>query len=229
MGQWAADSPSAANRDWAEQVARQYRRALAESIDDDPDMSGLRPAAFRAGNHLVDVLGDLLHGRSRLVDVPGATTAERQDQFVARFVASVGGDGGLVGDAVARRAARRTAEKLLDADSPVDTALRAGDGSVRLPGDLFCSIYRFFFGELVGGYVGTVIAEGLPLAMALAVPFDPTGLVASRVTAQVLGALPDPCTDAASRTPSQGLLVETARELLTQTVDTALGIREVQP
>ncbi|SCL29731.1 hypothetical protein GA0070616_3939 [Micromonospora nigra] len=192
-------------------------------------MSGLRPAALRAGNDLVDVLGDLLRGTSRLVAVPGETVPQRQDEFVARFVAGVGGDGGLVGDAVARRAARRAAEELLADDSPVTTALRTGEGSVRITGDLFCRIYRFFFGDIVAGYVDTAIAEGVPLAMSLAVPLDPTGLVASTVAAHVLDVLPDPCAEAASRPPRGGLLVETAHELLTRTVETALGTWEAQP
>ncbi|WP_433391085.1 hypothetical protein [Micromonospora sp. KLBMP9576] len=219
-----------ADLDSAERLAERYRRALADTLRDDPDMSGLRPAALRVGGQLVSVLADLLDGESALfTDMAGSTAQEREDEFVARFVSTVGGDGGLVGDSVARRAARRTAEKLLDDCPAAEAALRTREGTVRLDGDLFCSLYRFFFGEFVGEFISTVIVESLPLTVPLTLPLDPTGLVASAVTRQVVESLPDPCAEATGRDPRRGLLAETAGELVNDMVEHALGLREASP
>jgi hypothetical protein len=223
------DEPTPDHREAAERLAEQLRVALARSLDDDPDMAGLRPAALRSGHELVHVLGDLLGGRSSLLTDPTAATTAggREDEFVARFVTVVGGEGGLIGDAVARRAARRAAERLLDEAPGVSTV--PGGLPVRLTGELFCGVYRFFFGEFVGEFVRTVIAETLPLAVVpFALPFDPTGLVAGAVSRQVIDVLPDPCDEASRTAPRPGLLTETAHQLVTDTVERAIGLREEQ-
>ncbi|MFC7550244.1 hypothetical protein [Plantactinospora sp. GCM10030261] len=216
-----------AQEDWVEQAAERCRQSLTDALRDDPDdLAGLRPSAVRAGERLVQALGELLDGRSPLVGVPGATAQERQDRFVAEFVNAVAGTGGLVSDAIARRAARRSAEGLLIEESPVTAALRTGSGGVRISGELFCTVYRLFFGEYVGEFIRTVIAEGMALAAPLALPGDPTGLVAGAVAKQVIQVLPDPCGATTGREPRKGLLATIAGELLTDVVDSALGIRK---
>ncbi|MFI7433189.1 hypothetical protein [Micromonospora haikouensis] len=193
-------------------------------------MSGLHQAALQAGHGLVSALAAFLDRESTLwTAMPGATSQAREDEFVARFVATVGGEGGLVGDSVARRAARRTAEKLLDGCPPAASAIRSGCEPARIDGEVFCALYRFFFGEFVGQFVSTVIAEALPVVVPLALPFDPTGLIASAVTRQVIQVLPDPCAEAAGRKPRRSLLAETADEMVTDMVEHAFGLRETSP
>ncbi|WP_229403997.1 MULTISPECIES: hypothetical protein [Micromonospora] len=229
-GRPPAPEPTAEQEEKAERLAERLRAALSRSLCDDPEMSGLRRAALRAGENLVGVLGELQDGRSGLFTAPSGTTArQREDEFVTRFVVAVGGGGGLIGDAVARRAARSAAERLLAEAAPATAP--AGDGlPVRLTGEVFCDVYRFFFGEFVGEFVRTVISESLPLAVVpFALPVDPTGLVAGAVTRQVIAVLPDPCAEAGGREPRPGLLTETAHELLNATVEHALGLREEQP
>jgi hypothetical protein len=217
---------SPAQEEWAERTAEGYRTALADSLRNDPEFSNLRPTAVLAGGRLVQALGELLDGRSPLVDPSGASAKAREDRFVARFVGEVAGNGGLISDAVARRTARRTAEQLLDDGSPVGAALRAGGGDVRITGELFCTVYRLFFGEYVGEFIRTTLAEGMALAAPIALPIDPTGLIVGAVTRQIVKALPDPCGATTDREPRQGLLAKVAGELLTDVVDQALGIRE---
>jgi hypothetical protein len=229
-----ADEPAPADRGrQIASLAERCRRDLADALRDAPDLADLRPTAIRVGGNLVRTLGELLDGRSALLDVPGATAEEREDHFVAGFVTAVGGNGGLVSDAVARRAARRAAEQLLGEGSPVADALRdGGETDARISGELFCTVYRHFFGEYVGEFVRTAVGEGIALAAApLALPVDPTGLVAGAVARQVMKILPDPCDAAADRQPRDGLLTTVAGELLTDVVDRALGIQpeEVTP
>jgi len=228
------DEPAPADRGrQIASLAERCRRDLADALRDAPDLADLRPTAIRVGGNLVRTLGELLDGRSPLLDVPGATAEEREDHFVAGFVTAVGGNGGLVSDAVARRAARRAAEQLLGEGSPVADALRdGGETGARISGELFCTVYRHFFGEYVGEFVRTAVGEGIALAAApLALPVDPTGLVAGAVARQVMKILPDPCDAAADRQPRDGLLTTVAGELLTDVVDRALGIQpeEVTP
>ena len=228
------DEPAPADRGrQIASLAERCRRDLADALRDAPDLADLRPTAIRVGGNLVRTLGELLDGRSPLLDVPGATAEEREDHFFAGFVTAVGGNGGLVSDAVvARRAARRAAEQLLGEGSPVADALRDGGTGARISGELFCTVYRHFFGEYVGEFVRTAVGEGIALAAApLALPVDPTGLVAGAVARQVMKILPDPCDAAADRQPRDGLLTTVAGELLTDVVDRALGIQpeEVTP
>ncbi|SCL20115.1 hypothetical protein GA0074694_2929 [Micromonospora inyonensis] len=210
----------------AEQDAERFRRLLAKALGEDPDMSGLRPAALGSGARLVDALADLFAGRSGLLSgIPDGTADDREDAFVARFVAAVGGDGGLIGDAVARRAARRTAERLLADDPTLASAVHSGVPSARVTGEVFCTAYRFFFGEFMGEFVRASIAESVPLVL----PVDPTGLITAAVARKVVDLIPDPCDGAERRAPGPGRLAETARELVTDAVELALGLREEHP
>lgn len=227
-GDTPTDVPAPEPAPTAERDAARFRRLLAEALRADPDLSGLRPAALGSGTKLVDALADLRAGRSELIpEKPGTTAASQEDEFVARFVTAVGGDGGLVGDAVARRAARRTAERLLD-DPPLASAVREGVPAIRITDDLFCTAYRFFFGEFVGEFVRTTIAESVPLALPAVLPVDPTGLIVGAVARQVVELIPSPC-DATRRERAPGRLAEIAHELVNDAVDKAFGLREEQP
>lgn len=213
-----ADSPPDDEPGPATDVAAQFRQALREALQDDPEGFGLRDAALRGGERLVRVLDELRH-RSPSV-LQHLSPSEPADDFVRRFVAEVGGDGRLVVDAVTRRAARQVAERLLAPDGPLTDPTRPQ----RLTGELFCALYQLFFGELVGEFVHVLIAEHLKLAVPVLVLLDPTDTVAGLVAHQVTNIVPNPCGHAAASEPDRPSLAEVARELLTEAVTQALGL-----
>ncbi|MEU9825630.1 hypothetical protein [Micromonospora chersina] len=201
-------------------MATQFRRALQHALLDNPERFGLREAALNVGQRLIAVLDDLRQPDPPILrDLPGQDPADSADEFVRRFVAEVGGDGRLVVDAVSRRAARAIAERLVSPAGPLADPARPQ----RVTGELFCTLYRLFFGELVGEFVHVLIAENVKLAVPV-LAFDPTDTVAGFVADQVVKLLPDPCATATAREPGQSRLAEVARDLLTETVTEALGL-----
>ncbi|WP_091614588.1 hypothetical protein [Micromonospora mirobrigensis] len=207
----------------AEEVATQFRRALRDALRDDPTRFGLRDTALDVGQRLVTVLDDLRQPDPAILrDLPQQDTPAATDEFVRRFVTEVGGDGRLIVDAIARRAARGAAERLVAPAGPLADPARPQ----RITGELFCAIYRLFFGELIGEFVHVLIAENIKLAVPALVVLDPTDTVAGFVAGQVVRLLPDPCDAATAREPERPRLAEVARELLTDTVTEALGLGE---
>ncbi|MEV4493455.1 hypothetical protein AB0K04_25495 [Micromonospora coxensis] len=213
-----ADSLTDGDPGGVTEVAVQFRRALREALQDDPEAFGLRDAALRSGERLVEALDGLRHRDPPMLRHLSAS--QPADDFVRRFVAEVGGDGRLVVDAVTRRAARQVAERLLAPDGPLADPTRPQ----RLTGELFCALYQLFFGKLVGEFIHVLIAENLKLAVPALVLLDPTDMVAGLVADQVVRILPNPCAHAAAQEPGRPPLVEAARELLTETVTQALGL-----
>ncbi|MER6590624.1 hypothetical protein ABT214_01865 [Micromonospora purpureochromogenes] len=227
LTKWTPEADSRPNsltgddRRAAEEVAAQFRRALRDALLEDPERFGLRDAAQDAGRRLVAALDDL-----RRPDPPmlrhfqDPTSTTPADQFVHRFVTEVGGDGRLIVDAAARRAARRSAERLIAPDGPLADPARPQ----RVTGELFCALYQLFFGELVGEFVHILIAENIKLAVPALVLLDPTDTVAGFVAGQIVKVLPDPCAEATARESVRPRLAEVARDLLVETVTEALGL-----
>ncbi|MET8199581.1 hypothetical protein [Micromonospora taraxaci] len=91
-------------------------------------------------------------------------------------------------------------------------------------GELFCALYRAFFGEVVGEFVHILIAENIKIAVPALVILDPTDVVAGFVADQVVKVLPDPCAEAVKRGPEPPRLADVAKDLLTTTVTQALGL-----
>ncbi|GAA2216841.1 hypothetical protein ACFY2R_29105 [Micromonospora olivasterospora] len=209
------------DRRTASDVATQYRRALRDALLEEPERFGLRDAAQEAGHRLVTALDELRQPDPPLLrDLHRAAPTDPADEVVRRFVTEVGGDGRLIVDAAIRRAARRVAERLVAPDGPL-----AGPASPsRLTGELFCALYRTFFGELVGEFVHVLIAENVKLAVPALMMLDPTDAVAGFVADQVVKVLPDPCEEAAAREPQRPRLAEVARDLVGTTVTEALGL-----
>ncbi|MFI7427454.1 hypothetical protein ACIBPB_10745 [Micromonospora sp. NPDC049836] len=226
LSEWVPDNDSRPDslteddRRIAEEVAAQFRRALRDALLDDPERFGLRDAALDAGQRLIAVLDGLRRPDPVVLrGLPGPDPAASGDEFVRRFVSEVGGDGRLVVDAATRRAAREVAERLVDPAGPLADTARPK----RVTGELFCALYQLFFGELVGEFVHVLIAEHIKLAVPV-LAFDPTDTVAGFVADQVVKLLPDPCGTAAAREPERPRLAEVARDLLSETVNEALGL-----
>ncbi|SCL67212.1 hypothetical protein [Micromonospora peucetia] len=215
------DSLTENDRRTAEDVATRFRRALRDALLDDPRRFGLRDAAQEGGARLITVLDDLRRPDPPMLRHLDATASiSPQDEFVRRFVDEVGGDGRLIVDAATRRAARRVAERLIVPGDPL------ANTSGRVTGELFCALYRLFFGELVGEFVHILIAENVKLAVPPLVLLDPTDAVAGFVADQVVKVLPDPCAAATERQTSRTSLADVARDLLVETVTEALGVSD---
>ncbi|MBT8224226.1 MAG: hypothetical protein HKP61_01800 [Dactylosporangium sp.] len=173
------------------------RRALAEDLADDPDRYGLRPAAVAAGQRLVDALAALMRGET-LPPPTGPVPDDPVGALRAGLVEQVAGDGTLIADSVVRRAAVRCAERLTEPGSPITAALADGDvrpGSRSVTGELFCVIYRMFFGEVVGEFLKTAIAAKLQV-MVPVLPVLPLGIggkVAEWAAGKAVELIPNPC------------------------------------
>ncbi|MFF5217625.1 hypothetical protein [Micromonospora sp. NPDC000442] len=207
------------DRRTAERTAEKFRNALRDALREDPERFGIKGSAKASGERLVTVLDDLRQSDPALLRGIADRPLTPADEFVRRFVAEVGGNGRLVVDAATRRAARRVAERLMDHDGPLAAPLRPGG----ISGELFCALYRSFFGDLVGQFVHILIAENVKLALPV-LALDPTDTVAGIVADQIVKVLPDPCAVANAREPEQPRLVDIARDLLTETVTEALGL-----
>ncbi|MEO3780679.1 hypothetical protein ABGB16_28480 [Micromonospora sp. B11E3] len=205
----------------ASDVATQYRRALRDALLEDPERFGLRGAAQEAGHRLVTALDELLRPDPPLLrDLHRAAPTDPAGEFVRRFVTEVGGDGRLIVDAATRRAVREVAERLVAPDGPLADPASPS----RITGELFCALYRTFFGEMVGEFVHVLIAENVKLAVPALVALDPTDVVAGFVADQVVKVLPDPCEEEAVREPRRPRLADVARDLVGTTVTEALGL-----
>ncbi|MBN1174105.1 MAG: hypothetical protein JXA67_18175 [Micromonosporaceae bacterium] len=202
------------------------RRALADDLAEDPDRYGLRPATLAAGQRLVDTLAALMRGEP-LPPATGPVPDDPIEALRARFVEQVAGDGTLVADAVVRRAAVRCAERLTEADSPVTAAIRDGDsGSGSVTGELFCIIYRMFFGEVVGEFLKTAIATKIQvLVPVLAVlPFGIGGKLAEWVAGKAVGLIPNPCEEKEQPEHAGQPLSAVATKLLDSAFRHAVGL-----
>lgn len=205
-----------------------YLAALRDSLRDQPDLFGLRDAFVGAGGRLVDVLAELSVAGPDVFALPtDEPEGSRAAWFVLEFVRAVAADGGLVVDAVVRKAATRCAERILD-DPGMRDAVDNATVDARLSGDLLCAIFEWFFARAVSELVRAIIAEKINLMVLGLVPglrvVDPDGQIADWVAGKVMELVPNPC-ERAHELAERGLnVVEVARELIPESVDRALGV-----
>lgn len=236
LSSWRSDLPGAPAK--LDEIFEDYLQVLHRTLREDPSAFGLYDAACAAGERLTSVMDAMSFshegsspGHEGSSAVPGESDGT---DFVARFTAAVGGEGGTVADAAVRRAAAATADRIRRLHSEA-----LAPGGTGWSGDLLCLLYQWFFTDVVAEFLRVVIAEkvklivpGLPLA-------DPEDRVADWVAQRVLRLLPNPCEEAARlgeaaeqaedmvtalEDPTVGTLAQVARGLVPRAVGAALGL-----
>jgi hypothetical protein len=214
-----------------EDIAGDHVTVLHRTIREDPSAFGLYEAACAAGERLTE------HAWIREPLPDGA-------DFATALTEAVGGTGGTVAEAAVRRAAARSAKRLME---QYPDAMPDGNGR-GLSGDLFCLLFQWLFADVVGEFLRAVVAEKITLAApVLAIP-DPEGRLADWAAKEIVGVLPDPCEEAARQeeagameatadavdgesavagaeaTIAVPLIARVARELVPRAVGRALGL-----
>lgn len=206
-----------------EPFGEKCREALAGDLTEDPDQFGLRPATLAAAERLVDALAALMRGEL-VAPMTGPIPDDPTDAFRAGFVERVAGDGTLVVDTVVRRAANRCVDKLTEPGSPI------ADGATSRPisGELFCGIYRMFFGEVVGEFLKTAIAAKIQLAVPVLplLPMEMGCLLAEWVADKAVAAIPNPCDERELPAHAGRSLPAVATELLGAAFRSAVGLEQ---
>jgi hypothetical protein len=201
-------------------------QALCAQAEQEHDGPGLRQAMRASGRRLVEALDGLMRRElSRTSLDPQSSIEERRLAFIRSFVEQVAGRGGTFADAAVRRAAVQAAEQLLE-DDALRAAVDAGTSAVLpLARDLFCAVYRMFFGNTVEQYLTTVIAESTSAYLNAHVPvlpmIDPEGQIGEWIAQNLVPLLPTPCKAPSASGPA---LTALGRELVDETVDRALGL-----
>jgi hypothetical protein len=216
--------PRDVQRAWdrVEKAAERLARALSAELRCDPDFMGFRTTARRCGHALVDVLTNLDRWSQSTTGL--ASPSDPEDRFVRWFIDEVAGDSGLLVDALARRAARRTAERLLEKCPAVRDAVLSGETpDVVLADEVFCELYRLFFADLVEELFRAVIFAKLVTVTPVLPLVDPADL-ASRAAARVVTRVFSPCAER-KRDPSK-TLTAIARDMADDIVERPLGPAE---
>lgn len=204
-------------RDDIDKVPGRLVEALRDELRRDPDFMALRTTTRTCGQALVDVLANL--GRWSHTTTGLASPSNPEHRFVQWFVDEVAGDCGLIVDALARRAARRTAERLLES-SAVRDAVASGDTSdVVLPDEVFCGLYRLFFADLIEELFRAVIFAKLATVTPVLALVDP-----ARAAALVVTRALSPCAEQ-ERDPSK-TLTAIARDMADHIVERLLDPAE---
>ncbi|WP_157838610.1 hypothetical protein [Streptomyces xiaopingdaonensis] len=174
---------------------------------------------------------------TRAVTVGQPIPAEPKE--VAQFIAAVGGTGGTLADAAVRRAAHSSANRLL-----ARYVSETGSSRGVFSGELFCYLYRLFFGDVVAEFLRMAVAEQISLALPIPLMFGAEEEFTESVSGKIVDLLPDPCAEArhaeeaAQKTqdaveffgdPEGQLadsLTERAEKLVPQTALRALGLAD---
>lgn len=209
----------------AQELAKEYRAALAAVVSQDPSAFGLRDRLLTSGSQLVDTLETIRVGTADWFPVEAGSPEDRQAAFVRAFAQHVAGSGGLVADAAIRKAAVACAQELLNGSAQLQQAIRSGERIPRagFPGELFCLIFQLFFKKSLAGFIATIVAGKVKLAFPLLHVIDPAGRIADWAGQQVAALIPDPCEEGArlAEAPSLGDL---ARGLVEESADRVLGL-----
>lgn len=231
-GQWTA--AVRAYRSWqksgavggAAQPAAALLDALRVQVSQKQGSHELREAMRASGARLVDTLDRLTReGQPAYVAAVHGNVEARRFAFIRYIADQVAGNGGRFADAAVRRAAVQAAEQLLS-DKSLREAVDAGIGSaLPVPRELFCAVYRMFFGHTLEQFLTTVIAESTDTFVQAHVPvlpiIDPEGQISDWFTQNVVSVLPTPCKDASASGPTLSAL---GRDMVNETVDRALGL-----
>ncbi|WP_406093324.1 hypothetical protein [Streptomyces sp. NBC_01013] len=210
---------------------------LHRTLREDPSAFGLYDVACAAGERLTTVM----HTKSAPQNDGGADVGPDaadngmdRTEFVSRFTAAVGGEGGTISDAAVRRAAAATADRLARHCPEV-----LAPGGSQWPGDLLCLLYQWFFADIVAEFLRVVIAEKVKLVVPVLPLADPDDHIADWVAERVLGLVPNPCEEAAAlldaaaeaeedvaavTNPAAFALAQVARGLVPRAVGAALGL-----
>ncbi|WAL64724.1 hypothetical protein ORV05_27750 [Amycolatopsis cynarae] len=206
--------------------ASAFLAALESELRADTAAFGLVETGRKVGGGLVDVVEALSReGPVALGPLAGTTADERAELFVSRFVARTAGQGGVLTDAVARRAAAQAAETLLTKHPVLRHAVETGTDAAATPIEdgLFCEIYRLFFADLVTGFLATVIAGKITLMVPVLPVLDPAGKIVNWLAGKVVEMVPTPCQEKEKR--DDGLsVVDLGRELARDAILRAFGI-----
>jgi hypothetical protein len=211
-------------------IARRYLDALSQTLRDKPNAFGIRESMIDAGGRLIDTLDELRSGR---LERPPAVSSDPQEQassFIQMMVAEIAGTGNLTMDAVIRNAAIICADELLRTPGSPGGSDLGGQSVTGLPisDELFCIVFKIFFKESVAGFITTMIAGKIQIAMPLLHLIDPAGQIAHWVGEQVVAHIPDPC-EKGARLGEGTSLADLARGLVNESVDRALGIEPDVP
>ncbi|KAA6212574.1 hypothetical protein CP973_24660 [Streptomyces albofaciens JCM 4342] len=183
-----------------EEIAADYLRVLHETLRADRSVFGLYDTARAAGERLAGALGSLA--------VEGA---ESMDALVARLVREVGGDGGTLADAAVRRGVAAAVRDTRDTHPEWGDAMDAGVADGGFAWDILCDLYQWFFADMVGEFLRSVVAEHVTSAVPVLVATDPEGRIADWVAEAVVGLVPNPCEEYAGAT-DLAQAADTARE-----------------
>jgi hypothetical protein len=222
---WARDE----RRD-AEEVTRVFgdrcRKALSEAVCADPDAFGVRRTLHQGAGQLIDVVEELrVRGPVAIVDLTDIPPERRADAFVAAFIDRVD-DGVLPRDATVREAARACAELILDDPDVARGIQEHPDRPTPISDELFCLLYRFFFGTVVAGTLTALIGAKVLLAAPLlaTLPFHSGTVAAKWVAGQVMKMILSPCQQREEHESSGQSVTELGRDLLGNAVQQALGL-----
>lgn len=173
----SSENPGAWHREEIGRHGRAYLTALARQLRAEPSAFGLAGTADRTGAGFAEALERLgRDGPSAFGDLSGSTHDEHAERFLTRFVAFVVGDGGLIADAAARRAAVSCGERLLARQLVPDAELG-----------------RLFLAGTVTELMTAVIAGKITLVLPVLPVFDPARDIAGWIGERIAGRLPPSC------------------------------------
>ncbi|MFI7365975.1 hypothetical protein ACIBO4_27915 [Streptomyces sp. NPDC050149] len=199
---------------------------LHRTLREDPSAFGLYDVACAAGERLTTVM----HAKSAPQEDGGADVdPDTEDNginrtdFVSRFTAAVGGEGGTVSDAAVRRAAATAADRLVRHHPGV-----LDPGGNQWSGDLLCLLYQWFFADIVAEFLRVVVAEKVKLVVPLLPLADPEDHIADWVAERVLRLVPSPCEEAAAHLEEAAEAEDRAEEIVAAVKDpTAFALAQV--
>jgi hypothetical protein len=202
---------------------QRFLDALAEELQADPDVFGLRDTMRDGADRLVHVMEELRRDLATFGPPPPEWTGSGADWFMSEFVTAVAGERTGIVDAFVRRSATRCAEKLLD-DPRVREAVAGEARSSSLAMDLFCAVYTFFFADVVTEFAKAAIAEQVKLALPGLVIIDPGGQIPDWIGEQVASWIPNPCEEQSKEDAGGRSVGQLAADLVRDNVDRALGL-----
>jgi hypothetical protein len=211
----------------AQDIAARFLAALTDALKTDRDAFGLRDSLLGAGSKLVATTESLRTGTAGWFPETTGDAEDRQALFLEAFSRQVAGTGGLVADAVMRRAVTdAVADSLLVMRSPLIDLLEGGkmiDG-VPLSDDLFCLLFELFFKQAIAHFITAMISGKVQVLLPALHIIDPAGRIGDWVGEQVTGRIPDPCERHATL-GDKPTLADLASGLITETVDRVLGLQ----